>query len=127
MTAEPRRRSCVIPGSGTAPAAARHFVHDSLDGLDQPDSLMRAAEQLVSEVVTDSLRQEPNALAVTVDASPDGGVHVEVAHESSAARDETPSLQRIIARRCLDAYATRWNCDLDRTRTSTWFELAVAP
>lgn len=118
-------KSTILTATPDAPAEARHFVHDSLDELGCTDDVSTSAEQLISEVVTDALREHPEQLTVSIDSSSDRIVRFEVAAPASEGFDEDPSdpTQRRIARRCVDEIAGEWASEMDRTRTSTWFEL----
>ena len=118
--------SRILAATPDAPADARHFVHDSLDELGCEADVTSLAELLVSEVVTDALREHPDHLTVRIEPSPDGRVRCEVATPAPEEIDEDRSdpVQRRIALCCVDEFAHEWASDLDRTRTSTWFELA---
>lgn len=118
-------KSRILSATPEAPADARHFVHDSLDELGCTDAATASAEQLVSEVVTDALREHPEHLTVRVEPSAEGKVRCEVSTPASEEirKDLSDPMQRRIARRCVDELADDWASDLDRTRTSTWFEL----
>jgi len=117
--------SQILAATPDAPADARHFVHDSFDELGCADDVTTMAELLISEVVTDALRDHPDHLTVRVEPSAEGTVRCEVATSAPEEIDEDGSdpLQRRIARRFVDEFADKWASDLDRTRTSTWFEL----
>jgi len=120
-------KSTILAATSEAPAEARHFVHDSLDELGCTDDVSTSAELLVSEVVTNALSQHPEQLTVSIDTSSDSVVRFEVSAPAPVEIDEDPSdpTQRQFARRCVDGIAEEWASDVDRTRTSTWFELAA--
>lgn len=120
----PGPASRTLRTSDRAPGAARDFVHRELEAAGLDPAVTSSAELLVSELVTDSMRQGPAQLTVAVEPSADGGIRVEVASDGVVELDDSASVQRAIARRFVHALADRWQSDLDRTRTSAWFELA---
>lgn len=120
--------SRILTATSDAPADARHFVHDSLGELGCTDDDTTLAEQLVSEVVTGALREHPEQLTVHIEPAADGRIRFEVAAPAPEQiyADRSDPLQRRIARRCVDQLADDWGSELDRTRTSTWFELVTS-
>jgi hypothetical protein len=116
-----------LTASDDTPATARRLVHDRLVEWGYPPEVRTSAELLVSEVVTDALRQHPSLVTVTVEPMADDRLKVEVANEPEPApADGDPSRpeQRRIARRFVERLSDKWATELDRTRTTTWFELS---
>jgi hypothetical protein len=111
--------------SEDAPATARRLVHDELEAWGYPSDVTESAERLVSEVVTDALRQRPTLVTVSVEPTAARTLHIEVANgpePSVVGGDPSDAVQRGIAHRCVARLADRWATELDRTRTTTWFE-----
>jgi hypothetical protein len=113
-----------FPPTATAPRRARRFIRQALShaGIRRKGL---PAELLTSEVVTDAVSHSPAEISVRVVVDPDV-VRVEVSEEPDLVVDIAgESVRRQTARQLVDALATRWDSDLDRDRTTTWFELTT--
>jgi hypothetical protein len=87
------------------------------------DDVAEDANLLTSEVVSDAVRQAPSEVAVHVEAD-DEMVRVEVSDDPGLLfSPEAGALERRTGRQVIRALAHRWGSDLDRSRTTTWFEL----
>jgi len=109
------------PPSDITPRRARRFVHTALDrwGMEQ-----RHADLLTDEVVSDAVRHRPSQIALRLEAD-DEVLRVTVSDDPGVIPDPSSGrLERDIARRMLDALASRWGSTFDRDRTTTWFELS---
>ncbi len=109
--------------SVAAPRDARHFVDDVLADWDCHD-VREDAELLTGEIVSDALRQKPSQVALLVEHT-DGVVRVEVSDDPGLImkKSSTAAFERNAARRLINSLARRWGSDVDRDRTTTWFEL----
>ena len=118
MTAAERR----FPPTELAPSRARRFVASMLERW-HCDDVAESAHLLTSEVVSDAIRQAPSDVAVHVQAD-DDVVRVEVSDDPGLLFEpEQSAFERRAGRHVLRSLASRWGSDLDRNRTTTWFEL----
>jgi len=105
-----------------APRRARRFVGDFLLLVDGAD-LRENADLIISEIVSDAVRQSPSqiSLRVTFDRRV---LRVEVSDDPGlVAYPSKEAFERHTGRQLVDALASRWGSDADRDRTTTWFEL----
>ena len=110
------------PATPEAPRRARAFVNSVLRRW-HCDEVADDANLLTSEVVSDAVRQAPSEVAVHVEAD-DEVVRIEVSDDPGLLfSPEEGALERRTARQVIRAIASRWGSDLDRNRTTTWFEL----
>ena len=106
-----------------APRLARHFVDGLLEAAGA-EQLEPAANLLTSEVVADAVRHAPSEISVRVELDP-AHLRVEVSDDPGIIAAPMGSrFERRARRRLIESIASRWGSDLDRHRTTTWFELA---
>ena len=111
-----------FPATPLTPSRARGFVANMLQRW-QCHDVVDDANLLTSEVVSDAVRQAPSEVAVHVEAD-DEVVRVEVSDDPGLIFDtDEAAFERRTGRRVVRNLATRWGSDLDRHRTTTWFEL----
>jgi len=119
MTSAERR----FPPTELAPGRARRFVSTMLQHWRCEEEVADVANLLTSEVVSDAVRQAPSEVAVHVEAD-DELVRVEVSDDPGLLFDpDDGAFERRAGRRVVRSLASRWGSDLDRHRTTTWFEL----
>jgi hypothetical protein len=110
--------------SETTPRRARRFVNAFLRHVGA-DHLRQEAGLLTTELVADALRQAPTQVAVRVELD-HSILRVEVSDDPGLLPDaESGRFERRTGRKLVDGLASRWGSDLDRDRTTTWFELAA--
>ena len=110
------------PANPEAPSRARAFVSNVLRRWHCED-VADDAHLLTSEVVSDAVRQAPSEVSVHVEAD-DDLVRVEVSDDPGLLfNPDDGGFERRTGRQVVRALASRWGSDLDRSRTTTWFEL----
>ena len=106
----------------TAPRRARQFVDEFLEFVSGED-LREAADVLTSEVVADAVRQAPTQISLHVEFD-SRVLRVEVSEDRGlVANPDAGEFERSTGRQLVAALAGSWGSDLDRGRTTTWFEL----
>ena len=106
----------------TAPRRARHLIDEFLQVVDGED-LRDEADLLTSEVVADAVRQAPSQISVRAEFD-EGVLRVEVSDDPGLVTDPGAGrFERRTGRQLVEALASSWGSDLDRDRTTTWFEL----
>jgi hypothetical protein len=122
MTYSAERRYAPTP---TAPRRARQFVDEFLEFV-SGDDLRETADLLTSEVVADAVRQGPSQISLHVEFG-GRGLRVEVSDDPGlVANPDTGAFERSTRRQLVAALAGSWGSELDRGRTTTWFELPVS-
>jgi anti-sigma regulatory factor (Ser/Thr protein kinase) len=118
MTSADRR----LPATPVAVARARRFVATMLSRW-HCDEVAEEARLLTSEVVSDAVRQAPSEVCIHIEAD-DDLVRVEVSDDPGLLfSPDHGAFERRTGRHVVRSLATRWGSDLDRHRTTTWFEL----
>jgi hypothetical protein len=106
----------------TTPAEARRLVEELLEAAGA-ERLEPTADLLTSELVADAVRHAPSQISVRAAVDPDM-LRVEVSDDPGIISEPgPPSVERRVRRRLVETLAHRWGSDLDRQRTTTWFEL----
>jgi hypothetical protein len=117
LTAERR-----YPPTVTTPAEARRLVEELLEAAGA-ERLEPTADLLTSELVADAVRHAPSQISVRAAVDPNM-LRVEVSDDPGIISEPgPPSVERRVRRRLVETLAHRWGSDLDRQRTTTWFEL----
>jgi len=113
---EPLRRSVRLPGDVSAPRVARDAVEKWL--CDADPEVRRDARSVVSELVTDALRQGSSPIEVSLEQR-GGWARIEVADAGggSGRQSAEPWAQRV-----LEGLAARWG---SRDDAHVWFEVPV--
>jgi anti-sigma regulatory factor (Ser/Thr protein kinase) len=106
----------------TAPRRARQFVDEFLQVVDG-DDLREEADLLTSELVADAVRQAPSQISLHVEFD-SRVLRVEVSDDPGLVTNPGAGrFEQRTGRQLVDSLATNWGSDLDRDRTTTWFEL----
>ena len=112
---EPLRRSVRLPGDVSAPRVARDAVEKWL--CDADPEVRRDARSVVSELVTDALRQGSSPIEVSLEQR-GGWARIEVADVGGGAGRQPAEW----AQRVLEGLAARWG---SRDDAHVWFEVPV--
>jgi hypothetical protein len=106
----------------TAPRRARQFVDEFLEFV-SCDDLRESADLLTSEVVADAVNQSPSQISLHVEFD-SHVLRVEVSDDPGiVSNPDAGEFERSSRRQLIAALAGSWGSDLDRARTTTWFEL----
>ena len=123
---EPTQATRRYEPSSMSARRARQFV-DSMLRRWRCDDVREVTRQLTTEVVADAVRHSPSQVAVHVEAD-DERLRVEVSDDPGIIEhSDGQAFERRAARRLVRRLASRWGSDLDRDRTTTWFEVERAP
>jgi hypothetical protein len=113
-----------IAPSAAAPRQARMFVDEFLEDVGA-DHLEDLADLLTSEIVSDAMRHRPSQLRLRVTFDHEM-LRVEVSDDPGIVEDPLGGyLERTVGRRLARELANNWGSEFDRSRTTTWFELAA--
>jgi hypothetical protein len=123
---EPMQASERFEPSAISVRRARRFIDRHLRRW-QCEDVREVTDLLATEVVADAVRQAPSQVAVHVEAD-DDRLRVEVSDDPGVVQHpESQRFERRAARRLVRRLASRWGSDLDRDRTTTWFEVQRHP
>ena len=112
-----------LPASALSPAAARSIVRTAC--AEFPADTRDTAELLVSELVTNAVRDTTTSLLLTIDTG-DGGVSIAVTDSSPATpqpHDPTDEDEHGRGLLLIGALATAWGWDRVNDGKRVWFEL----
>ncbi len=122
----PKRESCVLPPSPTAPAVARRFVGKVLTNWGVSD-VFNDVPLLISELVTNAVRHAASDVEVSIDLG-SGRVRVEVRDQS----EQLPTKADLATARdggwglnIVECLATRWGLDPHRGGKTVWCEVSM--
>ena len=123
-----------FPATVTAPAHARQFAAEALDGLlgrTVPAGLLDDVQLVVSELVTNAVRAGSPAVRLAISLAEEGRLTIRVTDAADGwprprdAATEDPGGRGLAL---VSAIAASWGADTDGTGTTTktvWAELAV--
>lgn len=111
--------------TATAPRRARQFVDEFLEFV-SGDDVRESADLLTSEVVSDAVRQRPTQITLHLEFD-SRTLRVEVSDDPGLISNlDAGAFERSTGRQLVAALAGSWGSDLDRGRTTTWFELPAS-
>jgi anti-sigma regulatory factor (Ser/Thr protein kinase) len=122
---EPAKLHKVLRAEDAAPKAAREAV--AFVAADLPDPLVRTAQLLASELVTNSVRHGPadSPIGLAIEIERDR-LRIEVADNATGAPQITePSPEGGYGLALIDKLADRWETERGRTGNRTWLELGI--
>jgi hypothetical protein len=117
-----RNRTVALPTEGASPRRARAVVADLLSecGI---EALVRTAQLLVSDVVTEAILLEAPDIELLVECD-EHQVRIEVRNGLVAQFFESPSAR--YRRRALDTFADAWAAEPAEHGSVVWFEVRAA-